>query len=550
MEHPDWVGEAAAAGLGFVVREWEKASRQPGAWYDRDLADAMVARWPVWFRHTEGRWGGRPFVLVPWQAAIVRLLFGWKLPDGYRLYRRLLLWIGRKNGKSEFLASLSLAFFLVDAEFGGQAYTFASSESQARIVFDKAKAMVLLSPPLAAEITPQADSLYCAALRAKLLPLSGRAAGKHGLSASVISGDEIHEWRDLELYNTLHQSTSARDQPIELLASTAGIRGAGGGEQLWDESRRIEAGDVDAYDTLVAIFAAGTDDDWQDEETWRKANPNLGVSPTLRFLRDECRKANDSPRLQAAFRMYYLNQWLGSTAGWIPIDKWDAGAPDKNRWRAIADEMRGKACYGGLDISSTSDLTALVWLFPPDDSCPRWTVLPRLWVPAANVELRARRDRVAYDAWARDGAITPTDGNTIDLACIRAAVMRDAEIFDVRALAVDRLFQGHETGVILYEKGLPVAPFGQGYLSMSPASKDLERLVLAGSLDAGGHPCLRWQVGNLAFRMDDAGNIKPSKRKSVEKIDGMVALIMALGMAFRGDQPPDLDDILSRAQVI
>lgn len=532
---PEWVGEAVAEGLVFVGREWDKAARAPGAWYDEALAERIVAKWPTWFRHTEGRWGGKPFHLASWQKAIVRLLFGWKLADGFRLYRRLVLWIARKNGKSEFIAALALCFFLVDGEFGGQAYTFASSEAQARIVFDKAKTMVTLSKALSAAITPQADSLYAPQIRAKFVPLSGKAVGKHGLSASVIAGDEIHEWRDGELLNTLHQSTSARDQPIELLASTAGLKGRGHGEVIFDECRQIEAGDRDAFDTLVCIFAADPEDDWTKEETWRKASPNLGVSPTLRFLQDECAAAKDNPRLEADFRRYYLNQWIGTANRWINLDKWDAGAPDKTRWKRMAEEMRGRRCYGGLDLSSTSDLTALVWLFPPEEEGERWAVLARLWVPADNIVLRSRRDRVAYDVWAQSGAIIDTEGNTVDYAAIRAQVREDAQQFDVQRLAVDRLFQGHETGVILSEEGLPVEFFGQGYFSMSQPAKDFERMALSSLLDAGGHPCLRWQIDHVTYAQDDAGNIKPSKNRSSEKIDGLVALIMAIGMAYRSD---------------
>ena len=531
MPRPAWVDEAVDAGFAFVGREWEKCEGVEGAWFDHALAERVLAMWPRWFRHTEGRWGGKPFVPTLWQAAIIRLLFGWKLADGFRLYRRLDLWIARKNGKSEFIAALALAFWLLDGEYGGQAYTFASSEDQARIVFDKAKTMVMLSPDLAQEVTTQADSLFAPALRAKLVPLSGKATGKHGLSASVIAGDEAHEWRDGELLNTLHQSTSARDQPMELIASTAGFKGRYG-EVVFDESRRIEAGGTGIVDRLVVIFAADPEDDWTDEASWRKASPNLGVSPTLRFLRDECAKAKDSPRLEADFRRYYLNQWVGTAERWIPVEKWDLGAPDKTRWLRMAQELRGRRCYGGLDLSSTSDLTALVWLFPPEGEETRWSVLPRLWVPADNVELRARRDRVDYDKWARSGAIAPTDGNTVDYAAVRAATVADAELFDVQMLAVDRLFQGHETGILLQEHGLPVAFFGQGWLSMSQPSKDFERLALAGLLDAGGHPVMRWSVEHVAYVQDDAGNIKPSKRRSGEKIDPVVALIMAIGVAF------------------
>lgn len=207
--------------------------------------------------------------------------------------------------------------------------------------------------------------------------------------------------------------------------------------------------------------------------------------------------------------------------------------------------MAGRRCYGGLDLSSTSDLTALVWIFPPEGEEKTYTVLPRLWVPADTIELRSRRDRVGYAAWAEAGAITPTEGNSVDYAAVRSAVIEDASVFDVQKLAVDRLFQGHETGVLLSENGLPIEFFGQGFVSMSQPSKDFERLVLASLIDAGGHPCMRWQIDHVAYRQDDAGNIKPSKSRAVEKIDGIVALIMAIGVMFNGEHSPDMSEYLA-----
>lgn len=546
-----WLAEAETDGFSFVAREWAKAAAVQGAWFDADLAERMVRLWPKWFRHTEGRWGNKPFVLAFWQACIVRLLFGWKLPDGTRLYRKLILWIGRKNGKSEFVASLAIAFWLVDEEFGGQGYCIAANESQARIVLGKMQTMVRLSPPLAKNVTAAADSLFCERLLARFEALTGKAAGKHGLSASVISGDEIHEWPSAELYNTVHQSTSARDQPIELLCSTGGFKGRGYGWDVWQQCRAIEAGTRNAPDVLVAIFAADEADDWTQEATWRKACPNLGVSPTLRFLRDECEAAKDSPRLEADFRRYYLNQWVGVAKRWIPLDKWDAGAPDPTRWSRIAAEMAGRTCFGGLDLSSTEDLTALVWVFPPQADDERWTILPRIWVPGDNIEKRVRTARVPYDRWAKPGIghnggpplepqLIKTAGNTVDYDAIMAQVLADAEIFDVQILAVDRLFQGQQVGVKLQEDGINVNFFGQGYFSMSPASKHFERLALSARLDAGGHEVMRWSVENATYKQDDAGNIKPSKAKAAEKIDPVVALIMALGVAHTGDDGPSI----------
>lgn len=460
------------------------------------------------------------------------MLFGWKVADGTRFYRRLMLWVGKKSGKTEFLAALGLAFWLFDGEYMGEAYCIASKRDQAKIVFDRATAMVALSPALKEDVQVFKTSLFCPELLARFQPLSGRAEGRHGISTSVLVGDEMHEWPDLELYNILHQSQSARVQPIELLGSTAGLDGPRAGRELFDETARIARGETQDVSTLAVIFAAGEDDPWDDEATWAKALPNLGASPTIRFLREEAAKARDNPRLLADFKRYYLNRWIGSADVWIPLEKWDAGAPDKERWRRLADEMAGRKCFGGLDLSSTSDITALVWVFPPDEPNGSLIWLPRLWVPGVSAEIRARKDRVPYDRWCRDGAMRSTEGDTVDYAEIRRQVIEDAERFDVQMLAVDRLFQGHETGVILQEQGVPVAFHGQGYLSMSQPSKDFERMALASRIDAGGHPALRWMIGHIAYAQDDAGNLKPSKRRSGEKIDGVVAGIMGTGLVY------------------
>lgn len=528
---PEWVRSCEGdPALAFVPRHWHRAAALPAAWFDADLAEAVVSAWPTWFRHTEGRWAGKPFHLTAWQAAIVRLLVGWKGAEGFRLFRRLFLWIGRKNGKTEFLAALAILFFVCDREMGGQAYAMARNENQARLVFEKAKTMVRLSPVFAERVQPFKKSLYLPELWARFEVLSGKAEGKHGLSASVIAGDEMHEWPDGTLYTTLHQSIAARDQPIELYGSTAGFKGRGYGWTLWEECRSIEVGSLDDPTTLVAIFAAEPEDEWTDETVWRRANPNLGVAPKVDYLRAECAKARDNPRLENDFRRYHLNQWTEQVVRWLSLARWDACAPDPNGWQRAAEELRGRRCFGGLDLSSISDLTALIWVFPPEHEGERWRVVVRLWCPAESIALRARRDRVAYDVWAREGAIRRTEGDVVDYGVIERQVRADAEAFDVQGLAIDR-WNATGTAIRLQEDGCPVVMFGQGFASMSAPSKEFERLVMAGLLDHGGHPALRWMAGHIAIKTDDAGNIKPTKDKSAEKIDGLVALIMGIGLA-------------------
>lgn len=546
---PAWL--TAARGdlvLSFAPLAWDRAAAVTGAWYDHALAEKVITVWPTLFRHTEGRWAGKPFVLTKWQAAIVRLLVGWKMPDGFRLFRRLLLWIGRKNGKTEFLAALSLLFWLLDGEKGGQAFAMARDEKQARIVFDKAKRMLALSPLLSAKVQTFKKSIFCPQLWAKYEVLSGNPEGKHGLSASVIVGDEMHEWKDELLYTYLHQSIAARDQPIEIMASTAGIKGRGYGWSLWEESESLLAGRLHDPTTLVVIFAVPADADWTDESLWPLANPNLGISPKLEYLRAECAKAKDNPRLEANFRRYHLNQWVTTESRWFPISRWDACCIGPDSWKHREANMRGRRCYGGLDLSRTRDVTALYWWFPPDEAGGIWDVLCRFWVPEETLAERVRRDRVKYDLWAREGALLTTSGDWVDQNAIKEAIQADSSMFDVQGIGYDP-WAATKLAQELMEEGAPMIEVRQGIQSLGEASVEFERMVFSRRLDHGGQPVLRWMVENVTLYMDRNGNFKPDKAKSNEKIDGVVAGVTGLAVAMKHEDF-NMDDFLRNAVMV
>lgn len=527
---PAWVLTAREdPALAFVERAWTRAAATPGAWYDEALAEAIVALWPRYFRHTEGRWAGKPFHLRPWQAAIVRLLVGWRNADGFRLFRRLMLWIGRKNGKTEFIAALSLLFFVFDGEMGGQAFAMASNEKQARIVFEKAKTMVALSPKFKGRVQAFKKSLFVPELWARFEVLSGKAEGKHGLSASVIAGDEMHEWPTEDLYNALHQSIGARDQPIELLGSTAGYKGRGYGWQLWEECQAIASGAIEDATTLVVIFAADPDDDWTEETVWRKANPNLGISPKLDYLRAEFAKARNNPRRENAFRRYHLNQWVENAVRWFPLEVWDRCTAAPGSWKTLAERLAGRPCFGGLDLSSTRDITALVWVFPPLEDGERWTILPRFFAPADTIEERSRQDRVPYDLWRAEGALIATEGNVVDQDAVKAQLLADSALFAVEGVGYDP-WNATKLATELLDEGTPLVVVRQGIPTLGEPSKLLERLVFQGLVEHGGHPVLRWMAGNVAVKQDNNANFKPDKAKSSEKIDGISGAVNALAV--------------------
>jgi phage terminase large subunit-like protein len=482
---------------------------------------------------TEDRWAGQPFKLSQWQRdRIIRPFFGWKRQDGTRRYRRCIVWVPRKNGKTELAASVSLLGLMATGVVGGQAYALARDEKQARLVFDKASRMIGWSPVLFDKAETLKDAIFVPDLDARFQPLSGSAAGKHGLSPTVIIGDEVHEWVDDRLYTFVHQGTAAREEPIEFLISTAGTQ-EGYGWELWQECQAILDGTRNDPETLVVIFAADPEADWTDPATWRAANPNLGTSVNLEYLKAECAKAQASPRLENDFKRFHLNLWTEQDVRWVPMDLWrqcSATPGDVDLWRSLGERLAGRQCFIGIDLAQTHDITAMVAVVPPEHDDQPWTILPQFFVPQYAIERRSESDRVPYAEWARLGMITATPGRVTDYEFLKEATYSVCEKFQVNAIAFDRWNASHimnEMG----QEGLPVTKFGQGYVSMSGPMKEMERLIFSGQIEHGNHPVLTWMARNTGYDQDPAGNIKPSRQKSKEKIDGIVATIMALGEA-------------------
>lgn len=555
--HPDWLSAHDGDGVYEWARfAWRKASEVAGAWFDHALADETVALWPQIFKLTQDRFAGLPFRLNAWQEIIVRLMVGWQHPDEQldpvtyepltyqvRVFRRLMLWVPRKNGKSEFLAALGLLFFLVDGVTDGEGYCFARDENQARIVLRKMKAMISMNDEWAAGVQPFTRSLYVPALLSRFEMLTGAEEGKHGASPTVVVGDEMHEWRSRTIAETLEEGTGARLQPVFLYGSTAGPKGNRAGDACYDESKAILEGRIEDASTLVVIFEASPDDDPLDERTWRKANPSLGLSPTLTYLRTQAAKAKDNPRALARFCCYHLNLWVDAAVRWFNVKKWDACAASKDGWKRYRETLKGRLCYGAFDVSSTTDVTALVWVFPPTPEDPKWRVISRFWVPEDTLSERVRADRVPYDLFKAAGALETTPGDYVDQNVLKAAIEEGCSDFDVELIGFDpwnarKLY----TDLVADNPELDgrLLEMRQGIQSLGEPSKHFERLVYAGLFDHGGNPVLRWMAQNVVVRFDENLNYMPAKKRSREKIDGIVAAVMAVGLACRGeDAPPE-----------
>lgn len=455
---------------------------------------------------------------------------------------------------TELAAGIALLILVGDAEMGGQVFSIASEEAQAKIVFTKASNMAVRTPALAQKLECLGKVIYCPELNASFRPLSGKPKGKHGLNMSGLVGDEIHEWPTGDLYTFVHDSAAARRQPLEFLISTAGQKGTHG-EEVFKECQAILAGDIEDPETMVIIYAPGEDDDWTQEETWRKANPNFGKSVKVEPFMADFKRARQLPRLENDFKRYRLNIWTDQAVRWLPMDSvddegrrfgWDHCAGPV-AWNVPEFESRlyGKRCFGGLDLSSTQDLSGLVWWFPIQEGLEVPVALCRAFKPADLVKEHGKRDRLPYERWVKEGALLTTPGNVVDYAFIEKQVLADATKFRVAhygnanreahegGLAIDR-FNATGTAVRLQQEGIPVVLFGQGMVSLSAPSKELERLVISNGFHHGGHPLFRRHAQAVAVEVDAAENIKPTKAKSNGRIDLVAALVDALGIAEKG----------------
>lgn len=465
----------------------------------------------------------------------MRAVFGWKRADGTRLYRVVYIEIPRKNGKTEFAAGLAILLLLADGEFGGQGYIMAVDKDQAKIGFAKARVMVEFSEALGKNVESLATSLFCPELMASFKPLSHSPGSKHGFSPSYAIADEIHVWPDGELADVVHKGTGARRQPLEIYITTAGVRSVGFGWEMHDRALKVRDGLLVDPSFLPVIHAAGDEDDWTAEETWVKANPNIGTSPKWEYLRAECAKAQESPRLENEFKRYHLNLWTEQVTRWLDIADWDGCAGDVP-WQDLEHALKGQLAFGAVDLSSKVDLSALVYAFRGKQPGAACGVVARLYMPEDRVEFAEKRDRLPYADWIKQGAITTTPGNVVDYGFIEQRLMDDASRFQIQEVAFDP-WNAMQFATRMMGEGMTMVEFRQGFGSMSEPAKEVEKLILSRKLFHGGHPVLREMAKAISIATDPAGNIKPDKSKATLRIDGIVAMIMAVGRGLVAPAP-------------
>ena len=483
--------------------------------------------------HTKGPFAGQPFNLRPWQVQILRQLFRTG-PDGRRVYRQVLLMLPRKNGKTELAAALAIYFLLFDGEIGAEVYSAAADRDQASLVFNVATQMIRNEPELEAvcEIVESQKRIVHRKSGSFYRAISAEAYSKHGFNASVVIYDELHAAPSRELWDVLTTSQGARAQPLTMAISTAGFDRHSILWELYAHAQKVKETPAIDPTFLPVLYEAATDADWTSEKVWRKANPALGDFRSLDEMRMACQRAREIPAQENTFRRLYLNQWTEQAARWLQMTAWDACQVLPTR------PLERRRCWVGMDLSSTKDLTALVAVFPDEDD--HYDVLAHFFVPADTLRERGTRDRVPYPDWARDGWLTATPGNVVDYEVVRSCLHDWATRFDIQDIAYDPWNATDLVTRLQEQDGLACVPMRQGFLSLSAPTKSLEKAVLSRTLRHDGHPVLRWNVSNVSVESDATGNLKPSKKVSTERIDGVVALMMAIDRMERNQstKPP------------
>ena len=501
----------------------------PTSHYDKKKADRAVT-FIENLCHTKGKWAGTPFWLLPWQEQLIRDIFGIVKPDGNRQFRTAFVEICKKVGKSELAAAIALYLLYADNEPSAEVYGAAADRQQASIVFDVAKQMVEMSPALMkrSKLMGATKRIVNYGNDGYYQVLSAEVGGKHGFSVSGLVFDEIHTQPNRQLYDVLTKGSSdARQNPLHFIITTAGNDRHSIAYELHTKAVDILEGRRVDPTFYPVVYGLKDDEDWEDEANWYKVNPSLGYTVDVERLRDAYREAKQNPADEITFKWLRCNMWVSSTVAWIP----DAIYMRGNEPIDMA-SLEGRDCYAGLDLSSTGDITALVLIFPPRDEDEKFVLLPYFWIPEETIPKRVKANSVPYDIWEKQGYIMSTEGNVIHYDFIEKFIMDLSEKYHILEIAVDRW---NATHVIqnLEDNGLTMVPFGQGFASMSAPTKEFYRLLMEGKIIHGSHPVMRWMAGNVVVDTDPAGNIKVTKAKSKEKIDGIVAAIMALDRAVR-----------------
>lgn len=503
------------------------ATASDGEWFDADAADSAVAFFPAYLQFIEGDRAGQPFELEPWQAAGIGCAFGWKRADGTRRYREVFDFEPRKQGKTPKCAGIVCLVMFTDGEPGAQIYSAAAEREQAALIYRHAAGMISRNPELDSRCRiyrtfksiehPGTASIYKA--------LSADAETKHGFNSHLVIVDELHAHPNGDLVDVLNTSTGSRAQPLVWYITTADFDRESVCNRKYEYACKVRDQIIVDSSFLPMIWEALPTDDWTDPKVWAKANPNLGISVRREYLERECRRAQEEPSYENTFKRLHLNIRTQQDVRWLQLESWD-----KCGGMFDASMLDGRTCFGAMDLSSKRDLTCFAMVFPPLASDDPWYCLWRFYSPHDSAKHREERDRVPYMTWATQGHVQLTPGNVVDYDFVKAGIADDCKRFNVREIAYDP-WNATQIALQLQDSGATMVEFQQGFKSMSEPAKEFEKLIVSGKLRHGDHPVMKWMVSHVSVESDPAGNIKASKKKSTDRIDGVVATIMALGRA-------------------
>jgi phage terminase large subunit-like protein len=472
--------------------------------------------------HVKGEWGGQPFLFEQWQQDIIRTLFGWLRPDGTRRYREAFIYVPRKNGKTSMIGAIADYVLFCDGEPGAECYCCAADKEQASLAYQQSAGMIRNEQELSSRCKEYTATkrIVVPATNSFLTVVSPDANSKHGYNAHLVVLDEVHALgRNNDLIEVLETSMGSRRQPLMIMITTADFKRPSVCNERLEYARKVRDGIIEDEAFLPVIYeTADAEADWASEEVWRACNPNYGISLKPEYLHAKAQKAREQPSLENAFKRLHLNMQTEQDQRWLQMATWDACAE-------YAGDLTGEMCHAGLDLATTTDIAAFVAIFPECGNA----VLPMFWLPDGCVRKAAGENLTQYRQWIGDGLIRTTPGDVVDYEQIRADIVEFSRQYRLVDVGFDP-WNATNIATNLHERdGIRMFEFRQGAVSMNEPCRELERLVVAGELAHNAHPILRWMASNVAIKTSPDGLIRPDKQKSAQKIDGIVALVMALG---------------------
>lgn len=489
-----------------------------GYYFNEELAREAIDWIELFCTFTKGKeWAKKPLLLEPWQKAVVANTFGWlSEEDGSRRYREIFIYVPRKNGKTELMGAMNLLVMFTDQEEGAEIYSAAADEKQASIVWNVSRQMIANNEILNDNSVTYKKSITHDLTNSFYKFVTADAGSKHGFNGHCVTVDELHA-ADEELVDVLETSQGSRWQPLFFYTTTADFDRPSICNKTHARACKVRDGDIIDPAFLPVVYEATKDDDWRSPETWRKANPNYGVSLKEKYFLRKFQKACDEPSFENTFKRLHLNMKTEQAQRWIQLDLWDkCGTP----FDMDLEKFRDKRCYAGLDLASTIDTACLLLMFPDDG----FKVIPFFWIPEDSATAKEKTDKVPYKLWERQGFLEFTPGNRIDYAYIQKKIIDVCQIVDMQEIGYDP-YNATQLSIHLSEQeGLPMKMVRQGFLTMNEPCKRIEMDMAKGVLNHGGHPVLRSHASNVSVKEDPAGCIKIDKIKSSDKVDGMSAL--------------------------